>query len=837
MSTVAVAIVSFNTRDVLRECLASVTAAGATQILVADNGSTDGTIEMLRAEFPHVTVVIDPTNPGYGAAANSAIALCRADYVILLNSDTIVRPGSLVALADYFNRHPRVALIGPRLLNPDGSLQRSCHQFPVGWFAYWAGRILERIPVVRIAYITSFAHDRARAVDWVTGAALAIRRSAFHAVGGFDRRFFLYYEEVDLAFRLRRAGWATHFAPVTEVVHRGGASTAPQATLMRAQKRASGVLFHLLHHTPRRALQAARGMTFAARRGLWFAQLRHFFTRSAANKQPRANEIKDWQQVARLVTTPHEFVTRVVSHQAPCRPVLAPLHLVDWRFLTYACDSRPIRHLKVLAGTTGMAERCRELRLAETISTSCAPESTADLVVAMDDAQESMAAVARSVAPGGRLYLEVDWQRRGWQTRSLAAVCKMLERAGLRVEAAYDVRPGFADRRAIVPLERRHHAWLGIESPYRPVWQRHVTRLKQWWSSSSIVIAAATDSIGHSPGVMASPQLADIMIETQQAACVALLNAGRDRVVVVPIAAGESVPRVVIKISRHPSFNERTRNEHASLERAESLPAALRRGIPVPYRLVNVGGLVGSVQSFLPGVPLATVLRDPRRSLREVTKDLELAMSWLIAMHRATASQAWWDENAHQQWVEQSLRAFEVAFGNRPEQEALFDHARKRSLARIGQPLPRVLQHRDFNVWNLIRDADHLGVLDWEGATPGIPLIDAFQLVASWLHAVRYGHDPQGEDRALLDIFAFSPQADRRTQSAVVALQTYVRELGMDSALLPALLISHRAELALRREQQQRLAGEQPTFDTFEYQTVGTLARFAPRIFESGLTT
>lgn len=836
MSSVAVAIVSFNTKGVLRDCLASVLATGAAEVVVADNGSTDGTLEMLRADFPAVNVVVDSTNPGYGAAANHAIARCRAEYVLLLNSDTIVGPESLLALARYFELHPRVALVGPRLLNTDGSLQRSCHRFPVGWFAFWMGRILEQIPVIRMVYITSFAHDRARAVDWVTGAALAIRRSAFHAVGGFDHRFFMYYEEVDLAFRLRLAGWATHFAPVTDVVHRGGASTEPHATLMGAQKRASGVLFHLLHHTPRRALQAARGMTFAARRNLRIAQIRHRLTRSATKKQRLAKEITDWQQVACRVTTPHEFVTRVASRSVARRPVLAPLSLLDWRFLTSPGDSGPIRHLKVLAGTTATAERCRELRLGETISTSCAPESTADIVVAMYDAEESVATVARAVAPGGRLYVELDWQRRGLHTRSLTAVCRMLEHAGLRVEAAYDVRPGFADRRAIVPSGRCYHAWLGIEPPYRTVWQRHITRLKWWWTRPTIVVATATDRIGRLPGLMASPQLADLMTETQNAVHVTMLNAGRDRVVVVPIAEGESAPRAVIKLSRHPSFNGRTRNEHASLERAQSLPAALRRGIPEPLRSVTVAGLAASVQSFLPGMPLATALRDPRRSLQDVTTDLELAMTWLIALHRATATPANWDATAHQQWVEESLRAFEQAFGNRPQQDALFEHARNRSLACVGQPVPQVLQHRDFNVWNLVRNADQIGVLDWEGATRGAPLMDAFQLVTSWLHAVRYGHDPQGEDRAVLDIFAFNRQADRRTQNAVAALQTYVRQLGIDDALVPALLIPHRAELALRREQQQRLAAEEPTFATLEYQTVGALARFTSRIFESGIT-
>jgi len=125
MSRIGVAVVNWNTRDLLRECLTSAVRDGATDIVVADNGSSDGSIEMVTREFPSVTLLVNPSNPGYGAAANAAMQKCTSAYILALNSDTTVRPGALSALADYLDDHARVGVVGPRLLNSDGSLQRS----------------------------------------------------------------------------------------------------------------------------------------------------------------------------------------------------------------------------------------------------------------------------------------------------------------------------------------------------------------------------------------------------------------------------------------------------------------------------------------------------------------------------------------------------------------------------------------------------------------------------------------------------------------------------------------------------------------------------------------
>ena len=253
MTTISVAIVSYNTREHVRACLETVRDEHAHEVIVVDNASSDGTAEMIRAEYPWVVLDVSPTNRGYGAASNRAIARSSGDYVFLLNSDVRLRPGALAALSAYLDEHPEAGLLGPRLHNPDGTLQISCFPFPTPLYVLLKesslGPRMQHVPLLRDLYLPTWSHSHSRDVPWVLGAALAIRRTAFDAVGGFDERFFMYSEEVNLCLRLRAAGWQIHFAPVTEVVHIGGASTARHRAAMSAQLYASQVQFYRQHYS------------------------------------------------------------------------------------------------------------------------------------------------------------------------------------------------------------------------------------------------------------------------------------------------------------------------------------------------------------------------------------------------------------------------------------------------------------------------------------------------------------------------------------------------------------------------------------------------------------
>jgi N-acetylglucosaminyl-diphospho-decaprenol L-rhamnosyltransferase len=126
----AVVIINYNTCELLRACLATVITEAPSEVVVVDNASSDDSVATVETEYPHVILQVNKTNLGYGAAANQAIASCKAKYVLLLNADTLLRPGTLLALKRYLDQHPRAAIVGPRLEDPDGTLQASCYPFP-----------------------------------------------------------------------------------------------------------------------------------------------------------------------------------------------------------------------------------------------------------------------------------------------------------------------------------------------------------------------------------------------------------------------------------------------------------------------------------------------------------------------------------------------------------------------------------------------------------------------------------------------------------------------------------------------------------------------------------
>jgi GT2 family glycosyltransferase len=303
MSDISVAVVSYNTRELLRQCLASVVADGAGDVVVADNGSTDGSVEMLRAEFGRARVFVDRSNPGYGNASNAAIAVCRSDYVLLLNSDTVLCSGALRALCGYLDANPRAAIVGPRLRNPDGTLQRSLHQFPTPFVTLldysWVGPLVGLVPGLRKLYVASDSHAKARVIPWVTGAALAIRKSAFEEVGGFDPSFFMYYEEVDLSYRLHRAGWETHFTPAADVTHIGAASTRQRRGLMYAQQISAALQYSERHHSDLGVMLTAFALKFSLVSRLIGDTLRFYVTRDLARRQTLRDNIALWRDMVR----------------------------------------------------------------------------------------------------------------------------------------------------------------------------------------------------------------------------------------------------------------------------------------------------------------------------------------------------------------------------------------------------------------------------------------------------------------------------------------------------------------------------------------------------------
>lgn len=224
----AVVIVNHNTRDDLLRCLASLADAGAVETVVVDSGSTDGSLEAVARQFPAVTRV-GLRNVGFGSAANEGVAATSAPTVVVANADTRFPPDAVARLGAAMAERPSAGAIGPLIRFPDGRLQLSARAFPsigqaLGHAVFGLWRPRNRW--TRAYRLTDWDHASEREVDWVSGGCLAIRRTAFDQVGGFDPAYFMFVEDVDLCARLGAAGWKVVFAPVTEVVHAVGGSVS-----------------------------------------------------------------------------------------------------------------------------------------------------------------------------------------------------------------------------------------------------------------------------------------------------------------------------------------------------------------------------------------------------------------------------------------------------------------------------------------------------------------------------------------------------------------------------------------------------------------------------------
>jgi GT2 family glycosyltransferase len=229
-SLLSICIVTFQAREYLRNCLLSIQEnppSCSREIIVVDNHSTDGTLEMLAAEFPTVQVIVNSENRGFTAPTNQALQCARGDYLTLLNPDTIVHPGALDGLIRFLEAHPAVGVCGPRVLNVDGSLQKPCRRGeprPFAVFSYFLG--LSRLfPNNRLfgGYLLDYmGEDETYPVDGVSGSCMFIRRAVIDQIGYLDERFFAYQEDADYCFRARQAGWQVFYVADARITHYGG---------------------------------------------------------------------------------------------------------------------------------------------------------------------------------------------------------------------------------------------------------------------------------------------------------------------------------------------------------------------------------------------------------------------------------------------------------------------------------------------------------------------------------------------------------------------------------------------------------------------------------------
>lgn len=228
---VTVAIVSWNTRDLLENCLCSLDDAahsGLADVWVVDNGSADGSRELVKSRFPWVTLREPATNLGFGRAVNLVADETSSPWLAPANADLELRPGALRSLLDTGRRHHRAGCVAPRLVLPTGATQHSVFPFPsVALAAAEQTGLVKAIPGCgdRLCLPGHWDASRAREVPWAVGAFLLVRRTAWDQAGGFDSRQWMYAEDLDLGWRLRRAGWTCRYEPRAVVMHVESAAT------------------------------------------------------------------------------------------------------------------------------------------------------------------------------------------------------------------------------------------------------------------------------------------------------------------------------------------------------------------------------------------------------------------------------------------------------------------------------------------------------------------------------------------------------------------------------------------------------------------------------------
>jgi N-acetylglucosaminyl-diphospho-decaprenol L-rhamnosyltransferase len=293
MASVSVVVVTYNALPWLEQSLRSVRGH---ETIVVDHGSTDGTLELVPERYPEARL-IQQENKGLGGGSNAGMRIASGDYFLLLNSDAWALDDAVERLAAFADEHPEAAVVGPRLRNPDGSLQRSVRGFPSVWRLateyFFLRKLAPRSRALNAFYGAGFDHDEVGEAEFLMGSVLLVRREAADTVGLFDEDFFMFSEETDWLYRFRQAGWKVLFTPEAEFVHVGGATTRQNWGPMFREQIRGHLRFLAKHRGPKEAERARRlllaslrlrGVVFPGERGRTYKEAARWLAASPARE-------------------------------------------------------------------------------------------------------------------------------------------------------------------------------------------------------------------------------------------------------------------------------------------------------------------------------------------------------------------------------------------------------------------------------------------------------------------------------------------------------------------------------------------------------------------------
>ena len=254
MTKISVIILSFNTKSLLKDCLSSLLAKNQNikmEVIVVDNHSDDGSVQMVQKEFPQVTTIVNQENYGFSKGNNFGLKRASGDYVLLLNSDVVFVEDSIEKMVDLMDREEKVGISSCKLVGSDNKIQPTGGFFPTIFRVFAWMLFFDDIPILNRFFNSYHPHASSygeeRQQDWVTGAFFLIRKQVIKDIGYLDENIFMYAEEMEYCYRAKKKGWLVKYTPMTKIVHLGGKSGTAKGALLGEFK---GIKYFFKKHLP-----------------------------------------------------------------------------------------------------------------------------------------------------------------------------------------------------------------------------------------------------------------------------------------------------------------------------------------------------------------------------------------------------------------------------------------------------------------------------------------------------------------------------------------------------------------------------------------------------------